>query len=246
MKNISKKNFTFFVNKPFTIFEIDNFLPEEEFLKLLHSYPSESNFKTEVDNIMTFSNKSEKDKDNFNNFLENNNYWNNFFKKIKSPNFINSAYYTSVIPNFKSRGLSSFKRWTLNEKNNLFKKLFRKIDIHSRFSINKYNGFLNPHTDARSALMSMVYYISNDFEDNCGTEFWKIKKNEKKWKGLTSRISKMEFEEFKNDCEVFHKSIFKPNKLIGFFRNDISIHSVTTSSTNISAKRKALSFFIKY
>ena len=35
MKNISKKNFSFFVNKPFTIFEIDNFLPEEELLNLL-------------------------------------------------------------------------------------------------------------------------------------------------------------------------------------------------------------------
>lgn len=83
---------------------------------------------------MAFSNKSEKDKDNFNKFLSNNNYWNFFFEKIKSKNFINSAYYTSVTPTFK------------------------------------------------------------------------------------------------------------PNKLIGFFRNDISIHSVTISSTNINAKRKALPF----
>ena len=82
MKNICKENFSFFVNKPFTIFEIDNFLPEEDFLNLLHSYPSESNFKTEVDNIMTFSNKSEKDKNNFNKFLANNNYWNIFLKKL--------------------------------------------------------------------------------------------------------------------------------------------------------------------
>jgi hypothetical protein len=83
---------------------------------------------------MAFSNKSEKNKDNFNKFLANNNYWNIFFEKIKSKNFINSAYYTFVIPNFK------------------------------------------------------------------------------------------------------------PNKLIGFFRNDFSIHSVTTSITNINEKRKALPF----
>ena len=108
MKNICKENFSFFVNKPFTIFEIDNFLPEEDFLNLLHSYPSESNFKTEVDNIMAFSNKSEKNKDNFNKFLANNNYWNIFFEKIRSKNFINSAYYTSVIPNFKPNKLIGF------------------------------------------------------------------------------------------------------------------------------------------
>ena len=246
MKNISKKNFSFFIDKPFTIFEIENFLPDDQFLNLLHSFPSEANFNTEENNIKTFSNKNENDKENFKNFLLNNNYWDSFFKKIKSKNFINSAFYTSIIPNFKSRGIGSVKKWTLKDENFFLKKFFRKINIHYRFSINKHNGYLNPHTDARSALLSMVYYISNDFDNNCGTEFWRIKKNKKKWTGLTRRISEDQFEEFKNDCEIFHKSIFKQNKLIGFFRNDISIHSVTTSSSNINHKRRALSFFIKY
>ena len=176
MKNITKKNFSFFIHKPFTIFEIEDFLPDDEFSNLLNSFPSETNFNTEVNNIKTFSNKSENDKENLKNFLLNNNYWDIFFKKIKSKKFINSAFYTSIISNLKSRGLGSIKKWT----------------------------------------------------------------------GLTSRISENQFEEFKNDCEIFHKSIFKQNKLIGFFRNDISIHSVTTSSSNINDKRRALYFFIKY
>ena len=217
MKKIIKNNFSVYIHKPFTIFEIEDFLPDEQFFELLNSFPAETNFQTETNNIKTFSNKSEQDTDNFNNFLKSNQCWDNFFKKIKSKNFINSAFYSSIFPNLKSRGIGSLKKWTLSEKNFLIKKFFRKIDIHYRFSINKFNGFLNPHTDARSALLSMVYYISNDFEDNCGTEFWTIKKNKKRWTGLTSRIIENEFEEFKKYCEIFHKSIFKQNKLNWFF-----------------------------
>ena len=82
MKKIIKNNFSVYIHKPFTIFEIEDFLPDEQFFELLNSFPAETNFQTETNNIKTFSNKSEQDTDNFNKFLKSNQCWDNFLKKL--------------------------------------------------------------------------------------------------------------------------------------------------------------------
>ena len=44
MKKISKKNCNIYLNKPFTVFEINDFLPINRYMELQKSYPQESNF----------------------------------------------------------------------------------------------------------------------------------------------------------------------------------------------------------
>ena len=50
MKVFEKKNFSFYQKKPFVIFEIENFLNENEFKILKNNFPSEINFPPKEDN----------------------------------------------------------------------------------------------------------------------------------------------------------------------------------------------------
>ena len=40
MKKICRKNTSFYTNKPFTIFEIDDFLPKEKYSKIIKNFPN--------------------------------------------------------------------------------------------------------------------------------------------------------------------------------------------------------------
>ena len=49
---------------------------------------------------------------------------------------------------------------------------------------------------------------------------------------------------FNEDCKIAYKSEFEANKLVGFFRNDESVHSVAAINTNENISRKTLSMFL--
>lgn len=95
----SLKNKTFCKNKPYYLFEIDNFLPQDEYTSLLTSFPSE-NYFIEGGNTLakdTFGSKDEK----FNEFLEKNDSWKVFFRSFNNNKFLWSAYFSTLKANFK-------------------------------------------------------------------------------------------------------------------------------------------------
>tara|TARA_B100000795_G_C22782622_1_gene433100 strand:+ start:174 stop:926 length:753 start_codon:yes stop_codon:yes gene_type:complete len=249
MKLISKKNCTSFVRDPFTIFEIKDFLPEKQFLNLLKSFPDESLFSKQKNSILTLSNNEKIIGDKtFNNFLRTSNEWNFFFDELNKKEQVNSIFNLSVAPNFKSRGFSALKKWVTRDQNFFLKKLTRKVKFQLNFFIHKQNAILYPHTDAKSKLISLVYYLSDNSDLKKGTDFWTIYKNKEKWKNLIgSKFNdndEIMWKEFNEDCKITYKCEFEPNKLIGFFRNDESIHSVSVINKNVNASRKSVSIFI--
>ena len=60
----------------------------------------------------------------FSEFLSKNENWNNFFKMLNKKEFLKSAFFSTLWANFKSRGLTSFRMWTNNEKISFFQKYF--------------------------------------------------------------------------------------------------------------------------
>ena len=245
MKNLSKNNCSVLIKEPFTVFEIKNFLPQERYEKLKNAYPSEPYFDNNGNtyNRRTFTNSNKK----FSEFLNKNNCWKEFTDDLQKQEFIDSAYYFSLIPNIKARGLGALKKWTIQEKN-LITKIFRKVKWSLNFAIQKSSENIFPHTDVRSKLISMVYYLSDDNDQsNSGTEFWKIKENKSKWLNWDNVHIKndTEFNEFKKDCEIFHKCEYEPNKLVGFIKNDISWHSVMDIGIKNNNLRKTLNLFIR-
>ena len=174
MKNLSKKNCSVLIKEPFTVFEIKNFLPKERFEELKNNYPTEKYFddNEKLYNRRTLSNSDKK----FSNYLSSNSCWKEFITDLESQEFIENAYYFSLIPNIKVRGISALRKWTIKERN-LITKIFRKVKWSFNFAIQKSNEKIFPHTDARSKFISMIYYLSDDNDQaNCGTEFWRIKK----------------------------------------------------------------------
>jgi len=238
MKYINKKNTSFLTNKPFTIFEVKNFLSEDFYLKLYNSFPEQKYFgKSSHGNVI--------DTDNlyFKQHLQKFSVWVDFFKFLNSKKFINSAYTFALIPNLKSRGLRALKKWTIR---NLFfplNKFYRSVKVETYFTIQRKNEHLRPHTDAPSKLLSMIFYFPdiNSDVDNMGTEFWKVNKNKTLWKNWkNSHLPDDQLKNFKNDNELFFRSKFEKNKLVGFVKNDISWHSVLNNSNADNQIRKAL------
>lgn len=257
MKLISKKNCTTIVKYPFTIFEIRNFLPQGEFIELLKSFPNESFLKQQKNSIFTLSNNEKVDVDTnnekvdvdskFKTFLNENENWKFFFNELNSKKQIDSIYNLSLLPNLKTRGFSALKKWVSKDQNFLMKKITRKVQFQLNFFILKQNAILYPHTDAKSKLVSLVYYLSDTSGAKRGTDFWEINRNKDKWKNLLSskfHEDKNTWKNFNEDCKIAYKSEFESNKLVGFFRNDESVHSVAAINTNENISRKTLSMFL--
>lgn len=246
MKKISKKNCSTYIDNPFTVFEIKDFLPKDIFEELLKTYPKENEFNK---SISGYNKRTLNDEDfRFDEFVNRNVVWKKFFEDLKKQDFINSAYFFSLNANIKSRGLRALKKWKIGQVK-ILKKIFREVKWSFHFAIQNSDEKVLPHTDARGKLLSMIYYLSDKDkgQDNAGTEFWEIKKNKHKWINWNNKHIKdnIELREFKNDCEIFHKSKFEPNKLVGFVKSDISWHSVINVGVNNQGLRKTLNLFIK-
>ena len=244
MKLFETKNFSFYQKKPYVIFEIENFLDENEFQILKNNYPAKNYFPTKEDNSKeTFSKNNQK----FPEFLDKNKCWANFFRKFEDKNFMEKAYIFSLYEILKVRGIKFVKKWT-KEQNNIIEKIFyRKIFLDSYFALQNSNQIVYPHTDARTKLISMIYYISGVKES--GTEFWDIKKNKDKWENWNNKHLRNpeEIKEFRNDSELIMKSEFKENKLVGFIKTNYSWHSVLdVGHTNNDNLRKTLNLFYRF
>ena len=125
----------------------------------------------------------------------------------------------------------------------MFKKFFRKVSVEAHFTIQRKGEHLHLHTDAKSKLLSMIFYFADENTNipNSGTEFWKCNKNSNLWKNWENKhiTNKDELNKFKLDNEVFFKSIFEKNKLVGFIKTDNSWHSVLDHNIQEGEVRRA-------
>ena len=245
---ISLSRTDFYESKPFALFEIKNFLPDNIYSDLYNSFPKEEYFKPGSDEyaIDLFHSSDEK----FNLFLDSNLNWKDFYESMNSEKFIRSAYFFSLLPNIKSRGLAALKVWTTKENIPFYlKPFFRKV--HVSFMFSRMNGVkrLAPHTDVPSKLISMVYYFCDkDWVNKAGgnTVFWKNIKNKEKWKNWENKhLPQKDHDDFKSDNVIWHETKFEGNKIIGFVKTDMSWHSVENVNTEAGSIRKAVNIFIR-
>ena len=170
-----------------------------------------------------------------------NKYWKDFIEELNSDKFISSAYNFSLFSNIKSRGISALKKWTTSKDKGIFT---RKVQVETYFTILKHNNLLHPHTDAQSKLISTILYFDDDNASmpDAGTEFWENKKDKKKWENWDNNHLKNdnEINEFKKANNIFHKSKFEKNKLVGFMKSAYSWHSILEPNIKNTQTRKAL------
>lgn len=241
---INFNNKSLYINYPFTIFEIRNYLKDDDYRNLHQSFPNEKYFDKSDKGIIkdTFNSDSKK----FNEFLSTNAEWKNFYESINSEKFIRDAFKESLIPNFKSRGISALKIWTLEEKKGIFKFLYRKVKVKFIFSRIYKSKKIMPHTDATGKLMSMIYYFADynwPKESGGNTIFWKTSKKWNNWDNV--HVPEIDYDDFSRENRILHESEYEPNKLIGFFKSECSWHSVKEINPKENKPRKVLNIFIR-
>ena len=243
-ENLSK--FDSYISKPFPIFEKKNFLDERFYSNLEGDFPDENYFDkiSEKGNKLSFDNTGK----NFFDFLNKSENWKIFYNKIIDKNFIN--YLLELIKEdlnqIENRKNLKKINYVKDFSNNFYQRLYRKIlktkftnvRIGFQFSKIKKDCFIPPHCDVVNKLLSlMMYFPSKNISKNnsLGTNFYKLKdlgsKNLDIWD--SKLMDEKNVEEFLKNYEVFYKSQFEKNKLVGFIKSNNSWHNVDVIKDNL-------------
>lgn len=231
------KNFDSYIDDPFIVFEKNNFVDHESYLKLADEIFSLEEFY--------FSKNSKTGKKKF--IVEGHNvkkiqhdHLKNFCKAILKKDFF-KWFEITHLPYFKNSGLNFY----VYDKSSFLFKLFKKfIDIF-RLNVKFYftqieissipnAGYIAPHTDSGKKRLSFVFYIpernkllSDEMKRELGTIFWEPKINGNHIKSWSSNhMTGSLYQEFIESYDVKKVVTFDENKIAGFIKSDISWHSV--------------------
>ena len=245
------------VYEPFCIFEKNNFLEDSFYKKLKDSFPEEKEFIGIHKNgkKIFLNNKQEE----FHKFIKNN-VWAEFYDYFNNKSLLNSLI-KMIRPELKKiKNRSNFKNYYFNKRhsvsyyNRFYKKILKIINYNSirlgfEFSIIKKDCFIPPHCDTENKLLSlMIYFPQNEKEyKNLGTNFYSKKEDSKLnldiWE--SKYLEKENFKAFYDNYEIFYKSKFEENKLVGFIKNDKSWHDVSEFQKNLTRKSLNINLYIE-
>jgi len=246
--------------KPFYIFEVEEFLSDKEHDVLNNHFPEVEKEKLTdgLGNKLKFDNRDQIYKDleiNGNKSIEilKKKFDENFFltltKKLKKQ-LIQSRF--SSFTNLQSlKNLIALIRKTKIVDKNIKKNLFQKIFYSNyqytfEFSYMSKNSFLLPHTDKPSKLVSLMLYFPTKGLENLdiGTTFYNSKfKNFKSTPSFSTFEERISFYE-KNLDETFTFP-FKKKNLYGFIKSDLSWHSVKKLEIPEDEVRKSININLK-
>lgn len=253
---ISLENIVFYNTKNFFSFEIKNFIPDSLYDELNNDFPNFYELKRQNEDF----NYNEDNKYNINktcsvyhkirskslNFflreIEKKEFYDEIMKKIFFKILISRiANIYDLLRILKPVQLIEYK----DKQFNIFKKFFYKHVLMShQFSFITNGGKLDPHTDSRSKLCSLMLYfpdkknlsnLEKQKENLIGTEFW------------NSKIKNYENNSFKNYQNIFYNNSelavttpFTGPSLFGFIKNDRSWHSVKEFNINPEYVRRSI------
>ena len=242
------KDISFEKNYPFTIFKIDNFLDKDLYENLRLNFPPLPNEElTDNKNMkLSFSDISQ----NYKKLIHNQIYFKQLNDIIYSEEFFSFFFKSLFIKIIKARSSNIFELLkicrlpvsvkNLDENFSFLKKFFyNKIKISVQISYIKNNGFILPHVDNKSKLLSMmIYFPETDKreEKDLGTNFYSYKKPN----FINKHIDGSDLENFKENSELIYKSRFDKNNLYGFVKNNFSWHSVSQVNLKKEYIRKSI------
>lgn len=235
-KNYQNNNFNIEVlnKKNFTLFKIENFLDQNTYEFIDKAFPKLDNEKFKTYDLEKYHNKYtiNSTDDYYNKLLVQNTELQLIHDTIFSKKFFN-YFYENLKKNFflsRSKDLKFFYKLlrpkTLNISESYIKKLFfTYIRRHIEYSYIFDGGFVAPHTDSRSKLLSLILFFpeGRDGEKDIGTTFWISDKKNLKNQHLTNSE---DVKKFKENSDVLTKLDFKKCDLFGFIRTSQSWHSV--------------------
>lgn len=230
------KKIDFIRKKPFTLFKINNFFPEEFYKKLTENFPNIENFTDkQLDDFKNkkyaFDTSSELHKLH----IATNSFFTEFEKLIFSKEFFNFFYKNLYFDFLKSRTKKPLHLIKLLKYPKVVKDInkkglfyiispFNKVKVEIQYSYILNGGKIVPHTDSGEKLLSlMLYFPLENFDiekqNKLGTCFWSAD---------FSNFDNYHQYDDKNleDKKLLYKTPFDGNILYGFIKNHASWHSV--------------------
>ena len=255
---IDNKKINFLEEKNYYIFEIKDFLTNEQYEALYDNFPVASKDEAKRFN-KDFSDSNNPKKNRFsisemypelyNKTLSNNQILKDFDETIKDPQFTKliykNLYYKILRSRIKDIKYFSKLLFQINEPNkknkNFIDKLFyNKIHTTMDFTTFYNDSKLIPHTDGRKKILSLLLYFPDDnFSteqiNTLGTTFYKSNIN-----NLNNiHIDNPQKEkEFKKNNEKILTLPFKKRNLYGFIKSHNSWHTVEPINYNNDFIRK--------
>ena len=249
----------FYTNKPFTVFEIKQFLDEDFFNNLNEEFPL-------CDKFLKISDKGKKmsldnTEKNFFRFLDTSKSWKSFYNFINQKECIESLINLvskdilnieerKNIKNIKFFKNYSYKNFLSRIINKIYKIKYSTVRLGFQFSIIKKDCFIPPHCDVSNKLLSLMLYfpLKNQSEKmkKFGTNFYALKDNyQANLDTWDSKLTDRKFSDlFYNNYKVFYSSLFEKNKLVGFIKKNNSWHDVDVISDDIERKSVNINLYL--
>lgn len=105
----------------------------------------------------------------------------------------------------------------------------QKVRLAFEFSILEPGASITPHTDNAFKLLSlMLYFPNSETQTGMGTEFYSGLGGSPAKRAWSAPImSRAETDRFFQDHEIFYRSEFTRNKLVGFVKSAVSWHGLS-------------------
>ena len=254
LKNLKENNYKieYIRSKPYKIFKIENFLSSEEYeyfkngfqdlaklpditkdlIKNKFSYNSSQDLYKK--NIL--ENQSAKDlqqtifNKEFVNFFYSKFFFDYFYSRIDDPLYIIKLLRPKIVT-FEQKKYNIFEKFFLS-------KLTPQIEYSYMFN----NGRIDPHTDFKGKLISLMLYFPDDnleenFKANLGTTFYESNLKNKDNKHLDDLKKREEF--YVNSKKILTLP-FEKKTLYGFIRTKQSWHTVEEFELKENFVRKSI------
>ena len=250
----------FLDTKNFYSFRINNFLSKELYDELDNNFPdlyellNRENALNSRGNGKFVINKNSK---TYEELIKGKRVFREFFIEIGSKRFFFEIYnqiFTKIILSKISnlKDTVKFLRFSKfsSERNKLEKFIYKNLKVNHEISFLTNGAFLEPHTDSRSKLCSIMIYfpsknklntIDREKEKKIGTQFWE------------SKLNNYNNDDYKYFKEIFEqksnrdlKTSFEKYNAYGFLKNSYSWHSVDKINVNKEYVRRSININLNY
>ena len=238
---------SFHTREPFEIFEMDKFLSSENYEELIHGV-NETHLPNEIYEPKGNKKKNIVNGENYSNFPGS--PFKKLIKYFLSEEFFEWFVKTHLFDKDRctepvyiyDKSKVNIEQIRKEAKSTGIERKFYETVVH--YSSIRKNDFIPPHTDSKQKRLSFVLYLpseelSLEMQKGLGTVFYKPRKFRRAWRNYDSGLlSERKTRKFFNKYEIAHISLFKPNRCVGFIKNDISWHAVAPN--NFDYDRRAI------
>lgn len=254
-KKVSRDNFSLFIEQPFPVFEIKDFLKAKDYDRLNNEFPNKAIFPK----AHSRGNKSYLDnqQQELFDFLARTPAWREFYDIFHRPDVV--AQFYRLANSFPSeRSDRERQAWKLTHDPRLPRKRgysrfhnalgrlvrYTPVSLGFEFSYLDKGCFIPPHTDNATKLLSLMIYFPDegvDYGQGAGTDFFKGRNGCEAWKEWrVSLLDEHRAAEFYKEHETFYSSPFIGNKLVGFLKTSDSWHGLQALDIPQGATRRSL------